>query len=617
MSPPIVDGTPVDAATTNPQFLDKTIDDTTVGRVTLANPLSASGATVTSAQTQINAIDSFVGVTANSVYNILPTWTNNDVGSSTDYIKLRVDLITAKFNASTGHTHSGSAGDGGPIAASSLTTVPFRGIVQQGTDLVAVTGTSTNVSTQLTGKTASSGTTSLGVVVTAPNNKIVIRNSSNDAEYVDGTGNVVYGRLTKSGSVWTLSYYSEIVGTETAYTFSSSGVRWYYQELFNPMVTGIPVYSEFASIPSDSATADVITATTTLQGKVSLSSAAAADVTTAGSAGTANASVANANHAHKGVFGVNTDGSTNIFGAVQFSGAGGSVSSQLGQIVTITSPALSTGTPASVGSSNSAGSGTTSSKFDHVHQGVHGINTDGSTNIFSDVQISGAGGSVSSQSGQIVTVTSPALSSTSPAAVAGTAAVGTGTTSARSDHAHVGVHSIAKSSGDTTQLFADVTVTAGSNMTITRSGNDLSFASTAAGSGQQVVFGTAQTSNGSRTNTAYGAFTNNPTVSITPTTTGTFEVSLSSSFDSSSAAATAAVRINATVGSPTLLVDGEMIWSQDSASFNTPQLVRNFYTLTASTAYTFVLEGKTSSGTITIHSSELNTGSIMVARQVS
>lgn len=302
----ITDGQAVSAAITNPAFLDANADDTATGKISFANTDGPSGPTVTNIQRETNSLDSFTGRAAGSVYNALPSWTNNDVGLSTDNLKTRADNLTATFNSVSGHTHDGSAGEGGPIAGSSLTSVPLRGYVNQGTDLTGVTGTSTNVSTELAGKSDSSGPTDTGVVVTAPQNKVILRQASGaneDDSFIDGSGNVVYGRLTFSTPTWTLSYYVDISGTETAYSFSSSDVRWYYQELYNPMVNP-PVYSEFAAIPSDNATADVLTATTSIQGKTQLASAVAQSVGASNTAGTANATVANADHAHQGVHGI-------------------------------------------------------------------------------------------------------------------------------------------------------------------------------------------------------------------------------------------------------------------------------------------------------------------------
>lgn len=339
----VSDGQAVSAAVTNPAFLDANADDTGFGVYDLANTANpASGPTVFNVQREINSLDAFTGRPAASAFNATPTWTNNDVGLSTDTVKLRADNLTERFNPTTGHTHDGTAGEGPQIIASDLASVPLRGYVIQGTDLVGVTGSSSNVSTELTGKTDSSGPTVEGVVVTAPDNKVIIRQASGvdtDDVYRDANGNIVYARLTFSTPVWTLSYYVDLSGVETAYSFAgASDVRWYYQELYNPMVNP-PVYSEFAAIPSDNATSDVITATTTLQGKTSLSAVAPGEIASTGSAGTANASVANADHTHKGVHSVSKSGDPLLYGDVTLTGTGSTTLTQVGNNIQISSTA--------------------------------------------------------------------------------------------------------------------------------------------------------------------------------------------------------------------------------------------------------------------------------------
>lgn len=95
----VVDGQPINAAITNAAFINKNTNDTTPSTLGLANTATASGGSVTNLQTQVNAIDSFTGVVPNSVYNVKPVWTNTTVGSSTDDVKTRVDLLTGLFSS--------------------------------------------------------------------------------------------------------------------------------------------------------------------------------------------------------------------------------------------------------------------------------------------------------------------------------------------------------------------------------------------------------------------------------------------------------------------------------------------------------------------------------------
>lgn len=93
----IIDGQPVNAAVTNAAFINKNTDDTTPSKLGLANTAGVSGPSVTNLQTQVNALGSYTGTPANSVYNVLPTWANNTVGTSTDSVRARADALTALF----------------------------------------------------------------------------------------------------------------------------------------------------------------------------------------------------------------------------------------------------------------------------------------------------------------------------------------------------------------------------------------------------------------------------------------------------------------------------------------------------------------------------------------
>lgn len=257
--------------TFNNAFISRTQDSSTIGQVDLLNTDPESGATISNVQRELNKLNSFLGSTPETAEDTKPTWTNTDVGTSTDDVKTRADDLTAKFNATLGHVHSGLAGDAPPVDASDLASVKLRGYFMRGTDLIGVTGTSSDVSTPLTGKTESTGPTVKGVVTTVGYNRAILKDAASatqDDLLKDANGDVIYGEITKSGAVWTLSFYKNVSGVKTAHNFTSSqDIIWYYQELFNPIVDA-PVYSEIAFMPSDNATQDVIDATASLRGLV-------------------------------------------------------------------------------------------------------------------------------------------------------------------------------------------------------------------------------------------------------------------------------------------------------------------------------------------------------------
>lgn len=330
----ITNGQPVNEAFTNPAFLDRRQDDTTIGKVTLANTDPVSGPTITNTQRELNSEASFTGKAINGVYNEKPVYTNNQVGAVNDDLRTRADALTERFDNVTGHTHDGTSGEGPQISAASLANVPYQAFVQQGSGFLTGTASSTDISSLMTGKTSGGSPSVLGVVTDAPYNKVTLLDATNADQLKDADGNIIYGRVTFAASVWTISYYVLLGTTETAYTFTvSASVNWFYQEFYNPMVS-VPGYSPFAFIPSDNATADVITATTALQGKVSLATAAQS-VGSANSAGTANASCANADHVHRGISSFSKNGDTLLYGDVTVS-AGTAISLvQSGQDVQI------------------------------------------------------------------------------------------------------------------------------------------------------------------------------------------------------------------------------------------------------------------------------------------
>lgn len=317
----VASGSPVSAANTNQAFIDANGDDATIGKLGLQNTDPVSGTSVTNLQEEINSIDSYTGKTINTLKNDLPSWTNNDVGTSTDSLVARADALTQKFNASAGHKHTGAAGDAPPVSSVDLANVVLKGSFVAGVDLSAITGTSVDVSSQFTSSTPSSSQTVKGVCVTttSDSNKTPLRQASgvNTGDpFEDGLGNQVYGRITYAASVWTLSFYVLISGTETAYNFvSASDIRFYFQQLFNPIVDA-PVYSELAVVPSENTTADVIDATEANAGKVLLSNVVAQSVGSANVKGTGTR-VSKEDHVHQGVHSLGVYGdATKLFGDI-------------------------------------------------------------------------------------------------------------------------------------------------------------------------------------------------------------------------------------------------------------------------------------------------------------
>jgi hypothetical protein len=325
----------VSAANTNQAFIDANGDDSTIGRLDLDNTLPESGSSVQNIQRAHNAISSYSGMPLNSAKDVVPTWVNGDVGTSSDTLRAKSDALTAKFNSSSGHQHTGGSGDAPRIQGSYIASVPLRGSMINGTNIVGITGTSTDVSSLLLGKIPSASSVVKGVVTNAPYNKIILR-ELDGTEVIDSLGNEVYGRLTFSASVWTLSYFSFVSGLETAYSFAvSTDLLWWYQELFNPIVDS-PVYSDFVFTPSTDLTNDIVDASETQAGKVYLSNTAPADPSGTAAKGVSTRA-AKADHVHQAVHSLFITGDTHVYGDVELEPGPNATLTRTGNKITIDS----------------------------------------------------------------------------------------------------------------------------------------------------------------------------------------------------------------------------------------------------------------------------------------
>lgn len=331
----VASGSPVTASNTNQAFIDANTDDQTIGKLDLSNTDPASGPSVINVQREINSLDSFTGRTSGSVYNSIPAWVSTDAGTPSDNLTQRSEALTSKFNLSTGHSHDGSAASGAPIQSASIVNVQLKGYMIDGTDLIGATGSSIDVSTEFTLKTPSSSATVKGVVVNAPYNKVPLWDSNLDFIKAPG-GDIVYGRLTESSGVWTLSFYYLNASVETVYSFPSAyDVKWKYQELYNPIADPNFNYSDWIFAPSDNATADVIDATELVYGKVIYSNAAPPAIASAGAKGGSIQKVAYGDHTHEGVHAVKAFGQSDIYGDVTFKAGAGISLNQTGSQIEI------------------------------------------------------------------------------------------------------------------------------------------------------------------------------------------------------------------------------------------------------------------------------------------
>jgi hypothetical protein len=93
-----------------------------------------------------------------------------------------------------------------------ITTLSF---VATGSSDDVTTAINTSISNESVSLVPSNGNeSSIGVLVTTPINKVQLISSSNKELIFDNDGNEIYGRLTESSGIYTLSYYSLQSGAE-------------------------------------------------------------------------------------------------------------------------------------------------------------------------------------------------------------------------------------------------------------------------------------------------------------------------------------------------------------------------------------------------------------------
>jgi hypothetical protein len=63
---------------------------------------------------------------------------------------------------------------------------------------------------------------SVGVITTGTNNLVQVQSNATKMKYTDTNGNEVYGRLTEAAGVYTVTFFTSVNGTETAYSFGSA-----------------------------------------------------------------------------------------------------------------------------------------------------------------------------------------------------------------------------------------------------------------------------------------------------------------------------------------------------------------------------------------------------------
>jgi len=304
----VTNGQIANQTTFNNAFMSRTANTTTVGVVGLNNVSDPnSGAAVANSQQAINEIFDAEGMTGTGD-TTRKTYSSNEVIANGDSKKVALGKLDAKFNVTSGHDHSGAAGAGKQISALALSNFNVFEAVYQGATKTGASGTSVDVSAQMVGKVSGGTTTNVGVVTAPPENRVFVVDASTLTYIEDATtGQRVYGRMTYATGVWTLSFFTNIAGTETAYNLSSTNIKFIFWEVFN--VSTKPTFpSNPMEVGTLDVTADVIDASTAHRGVVNTGTQSfAGNKTFTGTIGASNLSGTNTGDASLGAFGSTPD----------------------------------------------------------------------------------------------------------------------------------------------------------------------------------------------------------------------------------------------------------------------------------------------------------------------
>jgi len=252
--------------TFNSGFLSRKDDTDTIGKVDLNNADPLSGAAIVNIQKNINALASALGISVNQASGLLVTWASSIVGLSSSSVAAKIEALVLKFQNSGGHTHDGTQGDGSAISALNLSNINTLEAQWQKVSQSTVSGTSVDISSLLTGKTAGGTSSQVGVITAAPDNKCFLVDSSNGTLITDTNGLTVYGRLDSS---FILSFFKLVSGVETAHTLASTDLDILFLEVFT--IASRPTIPQFPALFGNlDTTNDVTDATNLVPGKVNI-----------------------------------------------------------------------------------------------------------------------------------------------------------------------------------------------------------------------------------------------------------------------------------------------------------------------------------------------------------
>lgn len=264
----VADGQDVSAAVSNAAWISKLQNSTTVGVIALENVTDAnSGAFIVNIQRAINETFDASGITGEGDSN-RKVYSSNHAVVDGDDRKVAIGRLDAKFAGTGSHDHSGVSGQGAVVSGLTLSNFNLFSADWQTTTFDGANGTSDDITTAMAGKSPDGADSVLGVITDPPNNRCEIRRKDTGRNIEDAQGQKVYARLTEAAGVWTLSFYTNEGGTETAHSLGTQDIRIYFREVFN-VSTKPTIGADIGAIGSLDLTADVVDATATQRGLVS------------------------------------------------------------------------------------------------------------------------------------------------------------------------------------------------------------------------------------------------------------------------------------------------------------------------------------------------------------
>lgn len=268
----VSDGQNADEVTFNDAFMSRNEDTSTTGQVDLKNVDAPSGASIANIQRAINSLCSSLGISNAEAYNFLIAWASAIVGSASSSAKDKIDALTLKFRgtATLGHNHDGTDGQGEKVSAASLDAFNNYWLAWQKIGPLSVSGTSHDVSAQMSGKSPGGGASAAGVLTGASQNRVEMIDDATKTFLEDSEGQRIYGRITESAGTWTVTFYKFEGGSEVSHSFGSPvSANFLFREVFTsafrPTIGENPF--EFGTLD---VTADVVDASATQRGLVSI-----------------------------------------------------------------------------------------------------------------------------------------------------------------------------------------------------------------------------------------------------------------------------------------------------------------------------------------------------------